>query len=38
VLNHRLILNPEASLRGETTEGVLERITASVKPPMNVRG
>ena len=38
VLNHRLILNPEAVLRGETTEGVLERVTSQVKPPMGVRG
>ncbi|HVM09007.1 MAG TPA: MoxR family ATPase [Acidimicrobiales bacterium] len=34
VLNHRLILQPEAMLRGETAEGVLERIAATVKTPM----
>jgi len=33
VMAHRLILHPEATLRGETVTAVLERITASVKPP-----
>jgi MoxR-like ATPase len=33
VMGHRLILHPEATLRGETVEGVLERVVSSVKPP-----
>lgn len=39
VLAHRIILNPEAILRGDSIDAVLERITASVKPPLtsNVR-
>jgi len=34
VLAHRIVLNPESMLRGETVEGVLERLTSSVKPPV----
>ncbi|HEX9682190.1 MAG TPA: MoxR family ATPase [Acidimicrobiales bacterium] len=34
VLGHRLILQPDAILRGETVEGVLERIVGSVKAPL----
>jgi MoxR-like ATPase len=34
VLAHRLVLNPEAMLRGETVEAVLERLVGSVKPPL----
>jgi MoxR-like ATPase len=37
VLEHRMLLNPDAILRGETVEGALERITAQVKPPMSAR-
>ncbi|HEX7165723.1 MAG TPA: MoxR family ATPase [Acidimicrobiales bacterium] len=37
VLNHRLILQPEAMLRGETAEGVLERIAGTVKTPMTAK-
>jgi MoxR-like ATPase len=37
VLNHRLILNPEAILRGDSTEAVLDRITNAVKPPLSSR-
>jgi MoxR-like ATPase len=33
VLHHRLLLTPDAMLREETVEGVLERITARVKVP-----
>jgi MoxR-like ATPase len=33
VLAHRLILSPEAVLRGETVEDVIARITARVKVP-----
>lgn len=35
VLAHRLMLTPDAVLRGETIDGVLERIVAKVKPPVN---
>ena len=38
VLAHRVILNPEAILRGESIEAVLERITNQVKPPLSARG
>jgi MoxR-like ATPase len=34
VMRHRVILNPDAILRGETIDAVLERITGKVKPPM----
>jgi MoxR-like ATPase len=33
VLHHRLLLTPDAQLREETVEGVLERIVARVKVP-----
>jgi MoxR-like ATPase len=35
VLAHRLALNPEVLLRGETIEAVLERITSAVKAPVS---
>ena len=37
VLGHRVILNPDAILRGDSIEAVLERITAAVKPPLSAR-
>jgi MoxR-like ATPase len=37
VLGHRVILNPDAILRGETIEAVLERITSTVKAPISSR-
>jgi MoxR-like ATPase len=33
ILAHRIILNPDAVLRGETTDAVIERIVTRVKPP-----
>ena len=36
VLAHRLILTPDAQLRDETVENVIERITNKVKPPTGV--
>jgi len=36
-LAHRIILNPDAILRGETIEAVVERITSSIKPPVSGR-
>ena len=38
VLAHRVIMNPDAILRGEAIDGVLERVTAAVKPPVSARG
>jgi hypothetical protein len=38
VINHRLILQPDAILRGETVAGVLERVAGTVKAPMTSRG
>jgi len=38
VLGHRVIMNPDAILRGDTIEAFLERITAAVKPPVSARG
>jgi len=34
VLAHRIILNPDAILRGETIDGVIERVTGQVKAPV----
>jgi MoxR-like ATPase len=34
VLAHRLQLQPEALLRGETVEQAMERVIAAVKPPL----
>jgi MoxR-like ATPase len=38
VLAHRVILNPDALLRGESDKAVLERVAAQVKPPVSARG
>jgi MoxR-like ATPase len=38
VMAHRVILNPDAILRGDSIEAVIERMTASVKPPLAARG
>jgi MoxR-like ATPase len=38
IMAHRVILNPEAILRGETVDAVLERVTGTVKPPVSGRG
>ena len=35
-LSHRVILNPDAQLREETVENVIERILVRVKPPIDV--
>jgi len=37
VLGHRVILNPDAILRGDSIGAVLERVTSSVKPPVSAR-
>ncbi|MHB8510309.1 MAG: hypothetical protein ACYDGR_16960, partial [Candidatus Dormibacteria bacterium] len=34
VMRHRLVLNPDAILRGETVDAVLERMVGKIKPPM----
>ena len=33
VMAHRVILNPDAILRGETIDAVIERLVTKVKPP-----
>jgi len=38
VLAHRVLLNPDAMLRGDNIDAVLERVTGSVKPPVSGRG
>ena len=38
VLGHRVILNPDSILRGDDVDAVLERVTATVKPPLSARG
>ncbi len=38
VLAHRLALTPDAELRDDTIEKVIERITSRVKPPLMARG
>ncbi|HVF75857.1 MAG TPA: MoxR family ATPase [Acidimicrobiales bacterium] len=37
VMAHRLVLHPDAMLRGDTVEAALERITGAVKPPLSAR-
>jgi len=34
VMRHRIILNPDAILRGESIDSVLERVVGRVKPPL----
>jgi MoxR-like ATPase len=36
VLGHRMMLTPDAVLRGETIENVLERVVGRIKPPLGV--
>jgi MoxR-like ATPase len=36
VLAHRIMLTPDAILRGESVEDVLDRITNRVKPPLGM--
>ena len=38
VLAHRIILQPDAILRGETVDAVIERVTGQVKAPVSARG
>jgi MoxR-like ATPase len=38
VMAHRIVLNPDAMLRGDNVDAVLERMTAAVKPPLSARG
>lgn len=33
IMSHRVILNPDAILRGETVDAVIERMVTKVKPP-----
>jgi MoxR-like ATPase len=36
VLGHRLVLTPDAQLRDETVEGVIDRIVHRVKVPLGI--
>lgn len=38
IMAHRVILNPDAILRGETIDAVLERLVTKVKPPSGTPG
>jgi len=37
ILAHRLLLTPDAQLRGETVDDVLERIISKARPPLGVK-
>jgi MoxR-like ATPase len=37
VLAHRLMLTPDAVLRGETVDDVIERATSRIKPPLGIK-
>jgi len=37
VLAHRVIMNPEATLRGDTIDAVMDRLANAVKPPLSSR-
>jgi len=37
-LNHRLILNPDSAIRGETVLAAIERVTTAIKPPSRTGG
>ena len=37
VLNHRLLLTPDAMLRGEAVDDVLERAISRIKAPMGFK-
>jgi MoxR-like ATPase len=37
IMAHRVFLNPDAVLRGETVEAVMERVVSRVKPPSGVQ-
>jgi MoxR-like ATPase len=36
VLGHRIMLTPDAVLRGETVDNILERVVARIKPPLGI--
>ena len=37
VMSHRLVLNPDAILRGDTADSVMERMVGKVKPPLTAK-
>jgi MoxR-like ATPase len=37
ILNHRILLTPDALLRGETVDDVLERAISRIKPPIGLK-
>src|SRR5206468_1047213 len=38
VLGHRVMLTPDAVLRGETVDDILDRVVSRIKPPLGVGG
>src|SRR5206468_3407131 len=36
VLGHRIMLTPDAVLRGETVDEILDRVVSRIKPPLGV--
>ena len=36
VVGHRIMLTPDAVLRGETVDDILERVVSRIKPPLGV--
>ena len=38
VLAHRMMMTPDAVLRGETVDDVIERVVGRVKPPLGITG
>ena len=38
VLGHRMMLTPDAVLRGDTVDDVVERVVGRIKPPLGVDG
>jgi hypothetical protein len=37
IMAHRIVLNPDAILRGEDVSNVLDRVTNQVKPPVSAK-
>ena len=38
VMGHRIMLTPDAVLRGETVDDILDRVVSRIKPPLGVGG
>lgn len=37
IMAHRIVLNPDAILRGEDVSNVIDRVTNQVKPPVSAK-